>query len=90
MCQEEKCDLEKKLKIYTIKAQKTDEYKLKYDHLSENFKILKSKHALLVEKVKKHIDSGMCPIGNEFNKAIEKLSVSKFEAYNSTISANLN
>ena len=90
MCQEEKYDLEKKLKIYTIKAQKTDEYKLKYDHLSENFKILKSKHALLVEKVKKHVDSGVCPIGSEFNKAIEKLSVSKFETSHSTISANLN
>ena len=73
MCQEEKYDLEKQLKNQGLKAQKTDELKLKYDDLLDKSKQLKSRHLLLIEKVKKHAESN-CSNGQELTNILAKLS----------------
>jgi len=73
MCQEEKYDLEKQLKNHALKAQKTDELKLKYDDLLDKSKQLKSRHLLLIEKVKKHAESN-CSNGQELTNVLAKLS----------------
>ena len=73
MCQEEKYDLEKQLKNQALKAQKTDELKLKYDDLLDKSKQLKSRHLLLIEKVKKHAESN-CSNGQELTNVLAKLS----------------
>lgn len=62
ICLDEKTDLEKQLKAQAIRARKADEYQLKSQNLSDLVKQLKSRHALLVEKVKKHAEQ-TCPKG---------------------------
>lgn len=62
MCQDEKEDLAKELKSQTLKAHKADELKLKNDTLTDNLRQLKSRHLLLVEKVKKHAETN-CSTG---------------------------
>jgi hypothetical protein len=73
MCQEEKYDLEKQLKNQALKAQKADELKLKHDDLLDKSKQLKSRHLLLIEKVKKHAESN-CSNGQELTNVLAKLS----------------
>ena len=73
MCQDEKEDLAKELKSQTLKAHKADELKLKNDTLTDNFKQLKSRHLLLIEKVKKHAETN-CSAGQELTKVLTKLN----------------
>jgi hypothetical protein len=49
MIQDEKFEIEKRLKSQTLKNQKIDETKLKFENLLENHKQLKSKHLILIE-----------------------------------------
>ena len=58
---------------FILKAQKTDELKLKYDELLDKSKQLKSRHLLLIEKVKKHAESN-CSNGQELTNVLAKLS----------------
>ena len=73
MCQDEKEDLAKELKSQAFKAHKADELKLKNDTLTDNFKQLKSRHLLLIEKVKKHAETN-CSTGQELTKVLAKLN----------------
>ena len=74
MVQDEKSDLERQLKHVTVKSNKTDELKIKFQKLQDQNKSLKSKYALLTEKVKQHTESGNCPRATELSNILNKIS----------------
>jgi chromosome segregation ATPase len=72
MIQDEKEEVEKQLKVANIRATKADDLQMKNDNLNDMFKQLKSRHLLLIEKVKKHADS--CHSGQSLHKVLTKLN----------------
>ena len=57
----------------SLKSKKVDDLKLKNENLIDQFKQLKSRHQLLMEKVKKHAEYN-CSKGDEITRFLNKLN----------------
>lgn len=72
ICQDEKADLDKQLKLATLKLQKLEDVKTRYDALNDTYKQQKSRYLLLVEKVRIHCEQN-CSNGASLIRVVNKL-----------------